>query len=66
MTTIKKVVDRKTAKTTVVIRISYTDAMRLDNILNMEVADSRLNDYPAAVQTFFNDLRTDLHRTIFD
>ena len=66
MLTIKKINDRKTTNTDVVIRMSYREALRLNTILERFVTEEQLKLLAKDTEAFGNRLRTTLDTMLND
>lgn len=66
MLTIKKINDRKTTNTDVVIRMSFREALRLNTILERLATEEHLKLMSDDTEVFGNKLRTDLDTILND
>jgi hypothetical protein len=66
MLTIKKINDRKTTNTDVVIRMSFREALRLDTFLQRQATAETLKLMSSDTETFIYNLRTDLDKLLND
>jgi hypothetical protein len=66
MLTIKKINDRKTTNTDVVIRMSFREALRLNTILERLATEEHLKLMSDDTEAFGNSLRTNLDKILND
>jgi hypothetical protein len=66
MLTIKKINDRKTTNTDVVIRMSFREALRLNTIFERLATEEHLKLMSDDTEVFGNKLRTDLDTILND
>jgi hypothetical protein len=66
MLTIKKITDRKTTNTDVVIRISFREALRLNTLLNELATNDALTHFANDTAAFGERLRDNLDKLLND